>query len=99
MVMRCLSVPVQNLTRAKAFYSALLKIDLERQPRSLKFERRSEPSMPLLRFDVTDRFDEAISFVWSNGGRIIELAATPNDKRNALVMDCEGNCIALYATR
>jgi predicted enzyme related to lactoylglutathione lyase len=93
-------VPVKNRDRAIAFYSALLGVDLERQSTALSFEERGDDGSPLLHFNVAKRLDDALAFVWSNGGRVLEpepIVAGHN--RCVLVMDCEGNRIALYTDR
>jgi predicted enzyme related to lactoylglutathione lyase len=97
MFMRTRRVPVKDRERAIAFYSALLGIDLEQQSQALLFEERRHDASALLHFNVADRLDDALAFVWSNGGRVLEpepIAA--GQQRCVLAMDCEGNRIALY---
>jgi predicted enzyme related to lactoylglutathione lyase len=93
-------VPVKNRDRAIAFYSALLGVDLERQSTALSFEERGDNESTLLYFNIAKRLDDALEFVWSNGGRILvpEPIVAGRDCC-ALVMDCEGNRIALYTDR
>lgn len=89
-------VPVKNRERAIAFYSALPGVD-DRQSIALSFEESSDNVATLLRIDVANRLEEALEFVWSNGGRVLDPEpVTDGDARRAWVMDCEGNRIALY---
>jgi predicted enzyme related to lactoylglutathione lyase len=98
MFMRIRRVPVKNRERAIAFYSALPGVDIG-QSDALAFEERDNTVAGLLRFDVANRLDEALAFVWSNGGRVLEPEPTAGGSdRCALVLDCEGNRIALYAS-
>jgi predicted enzyme related to lactoylglutathione lyase len=95
MFTRSRRVPVKNRDRAIAFYSALLGVDLERQTHALTFEERGDSVSTLLYFNVAHRLEDALALVWSNGGRILQ--PEPTDCC-ALVMDCEGNHIALYTS-
>jgi predicted enzyme related to lactoylglutathione lyase len=93
-------VPVKNRDRAIAFYSALLGVDLGRQSTTLSFDERGDNESTLLHFNIANRLDDALAFVWSNGGRVLEPDAVAAGRdRCALVMDCEGNRIALYTDR
>jgi predicted enzyme related to lactoylglutathione lyase len=50
-----------------------------------------------LHVHVADRLDDALAFIWSNGGRVLDPAPEEDGAaRYALVMDCEGNHLALY---
>jgi predicted enzyme related to lactoylglutathione lyase len=90
-------VPVKNIERALAFYSALPAAD-DWQSTALSFEEANDEVATLLRIDVANRLDDALAFVWSNGGRVLdpELCGEGN-ARYAWVMDCEGNRVALCA--
>jgi len=97
MLTRSRRVPVKNRDRAIAFYSALLGVDLERDAQALTFEERSDNVSTLLHVSVADRLDDALAFIWSNGGRVLDPEpSTAGEDRYALVMDCEGNHLALY---
>jgi predicted enzyme related to lactoylglutathione lyase len=97
MFMRTHRVPVKDRDRAIAFYSALLGIDLERQSQALSFEERRQDAPTLLYFNVANRLEDALAFIWSNGGRVLEPEPiVAGDRRCVLAMDCEGNRIALY---
>jgi len=97
MLTRKRRVPVKNRDRAIAFYSALMGVDLERQSNALTFEESDENVTTLLHLNVSHRLDDALAYVWSNGGRVIEPEPqVAGDERRALVMDCEGNHVALY---
>ena len=90
-------VPVKNRDRAIAFYSTLLGVDLEHGGHAMTFEERSDNVSMLLHVNVANRLDDALAFIWSNGGRVLD--PEPDDggaERYALVMDCEGNHLALY---
>jgi predicted enzyme related to lactoylglutathione lyase len=99
MSIRSRRIPVKNRDRAVAFYSTLLGIDLERQAHVLTFEEARDNVPTLLHFKVAQRLDDALAFVWSNGGRVIELPSEVGEREGrALVMDCEGNRVALYTS-
>lgn len=90
-------VPVKNRDRAVAFYSALLGVDLTRDVQGLTFEERGDNVSMLLHMTVANRLDDALAFIWSNGGRVLEAEPShEGEDRYALVMDCEGNHLALY---
>lgn len=96
MFTRSRRVPVKNRDRAIAFYSALLGVEHDMQ--ALTFEERSDNVSMLLHVNVANRLDDALAFIWSNGGRVLD--PDPSDAgedRYALAMDCEGNHLALYA--
>ena len=111
-------VPVTDLKRATAFYSAVLGAPLETQEfggmafalfptrgedvGGCIFERAGEsPSEtgPLIYFNADQRLDEAIAAVEPHGGRIIKSRHPigPHGHR-AIVVDSEGNRIALHST-
>lgn len=98
MNVRTRRIPVKNRERAIAFYSALLGIELEGLEHALIFDESEDDVTTLLHFDVADRIDAALEVVWSKGGCVLELGehASGSDYR-ALVLDCEGNRIALCA--
>ena len=97
MFKRVRRVPVKNRERAIAFYSALPGVD-DRQSTVLSFEESPDNVASLLRIDVANRLDDALAFVWSNGGRVLDPEPVADgDARCAWVMDCEGNRVALYA--
>lgn len=92
-----LGVPVRNRSRAIAFYSALLGVDLgieDETSAPLRFEERDDaPALIQLRIAS---LDAALEVVWSNGGRVLEperLEERP--VRKVLCMDSEGNHLAL----
>ena len=96
MFKRARRVPVKNRERAIAFYSSLPGVD-DRQSTALTFEESPDNVATLLRIDVSDRLDDALAFVWSNGGRVLDPEPiNDGDARCAWVMDCEGNRVALY---
>ena len=97
MFMRVRRVPVKNRERAIAFYSALPGVD-NWQSDALAFEESPDNVATLLRIDVANCLDEALAFVWSNGGRVLDPEpVAAGSARCALVIDCEGNRVALYA--
>ena len=91
-------VPVKNRDRAIAFYSALLGADLKQQADVLTFEERNEDVPTLLHLTVSRRLDDALAFVWSNGGCILQPEIDVDRNGCVLVQDCEGNHIALRTT-
>jgi predicted enzyme related to lactoylglutathione lyase len=95
--MRTRRVPVKDRERAIAFYSALLGIDLEQQSQALSFEERCQDAPALLYFNVSERLEDALAFIWSNGGRVLEPEPiVAGHRRCVIAMDCEGNRIALW---
>jgi predicted enzyme related to lactoylglutathione lyase len=80
----------------------LLGVDLERDAQALTFEERSDNPQKiedgmLLHVNVANRLDDALAFIWSNGGRVLDPEpGAAGEDRYALVMDCEGNHLALY---
>jgi predicted enzyme related to lactoylglutathione lyase len=97
MNVRAQRIPVKDRSRAIAFYSSLLGIDLTTDTSVLVFEQTGcESESPLL-VDVAHRLEEVLALVWSNGGRIIE--AELGSQPCALVMDCEGNRVELHGQR
>ena len=94
MFTRVRRVPVKNRERAIAFYSSLPGV--KQQSDTLSFEEDDNVAT-CLRLDVANCLDEALAFVWSNGGCVLEPEPIADGSaRRAIVMDCEGNRIALY---
>jgi predicted enzyme related to lactoylglutathione lyase len=93
-----LGVPVRDRSRAVAFYSALLGIDLEREASArLEFEERTDANPVLLRLKIAC-IEDALAVVWSNGGCVLEPErTTEGHARCAIVMDTEGNRLTLVA--
>lgn len=93
----CWHVPVKNRARALDFYSAILRRDLREEGVTPPFELREEGG-GVARLSVEGNLDEALEIVWSNGGQILELQLDKSEAAQcALVLDSEGNRIAIYA--
>ena len=96
MFKRVRRVPVKNRERAIAFYSALPGVD-DCEANSLSFEESPDNVAALIRIEVAHRLDDALEFVWANGGHVLDPEPiTEGSTRRVLVMDCEGNRVALY---
>jgi len=93
----CLGVPVKDRARALMFYSAVLGRDLREQGASPpSFEPRATGNDTILHLRIDGGLDAALAVVWSSGGRILDADALDLDRRYALVLDSEGNRVALY---
>lgn len=110
-------IPVADLARAQAFYSAVLGIDVQRtQFDGFDFcvlahdtgnggclvpdkEAISATGGILVYLNVDGRIRDACAHVERSGGRIVEPvhAIGPHGFRS-LVIDCEGNRVALHST-
>jgi predicted enzyme related to lactoylglutathione lyase len=61
----------------------------------------SEPSqrLPSLRIVVANRLEQAVEVAWERGGRVVQAARRiGRGMRRALIVDCEGNLVALYSS-
>lgn len=107
-------LPVRDLSRAEAFYTAVLNTSLERDGTNSVFkhaeneiggclvetnEAPTGKSGTLIYFDVDGRLSDAVTAVKEHGGTVEE------DKHSiepwgfrALVTDTEGNRIALHSS-
>lgn len=106
-------VPVEDLSRATEFYSKVLDIAVEEAPGLGILEHsgndvagclfKSDDEKPsatglLLYFNVSGRLDEAIKAAEQYGGKILKAKEQIGSYGSrAIVLDCEGNRIALHS--
>ena len=93
----CLGLPVKDRRRALDFYSAVLGRDLrERGAVPPRFERSFAGTGVVLRLQIEQCLDEALEVVWSRAAKFSSRKRCDLDTPYALVLDTEGNRVALY---
>jgi predicted enzyme related to lactoylglutathione lyase len=101
---------VGDVSRARSFYRDLLGVGcVHEDDLPLRFQPRSSDicgtslrtatwrGQPRLHIDITPRLEQALDVAWERGGLIVETPRRIDGRWRAMIMDSEGNLVALYS--